>query len=86
MPTDNPADTEAKLAKIREDLKYYKQACLDAARSFTTTQPPTIYAAKYVEDMEFLLGLAAPTEPAPEPKEESQLELALRHDQAIRVK
>lgn len=88
MPQDDQSNkaTEERIKAIRAEVAYYKAACVSAAGHFTTQQPPTIYAAKYVEDMEFLLGqlqTAEPVEEAPAPK--TELEKALDHDAAGRV-
>lgn len=87
-----PYDYAGRIKSIRSEVDYYKAACVAAAGHFTTAQPPTIYAAKYVEDMEFLLGMLKtsstvylePIEDAPPPPK-TELEKALEHDQAGRT-
>ena len=76
-----PEDPVDRLAKIQEDLAYFKKA-----QASMGGQPPTLYAEKYIEDVEYLLKFipaAQNTKPAATPK--TQLELSLEHDEAGRV-
>ncbi len=83
MPQDAPpASDNTRIEAIRADLSYYKKAC---AAAHVGGQPPTIYAAKYADDVEFLLGLVDPSAQAAEPAKPSELEVALTHDEAGRV-
>ena len=87
MPQDDqpskPSESEARLAAIKADLKYYKDACRASA---VGAQPPTVYAAKYAEDVEFLLDLFLSPQAAPEePQPMGELEKALAHDAVGRV-
>lgn len=88
MPQDDqssqPGDPGARVAAIRADLAYFKEAC---RLSQLGHQPPTVYAAKYAEDVEFLLSLMGPvTEPVPAtPPPPDSTEGALAMDEAVRV-
>jgi hypothetical protein len=78
-----PTDLDDKIKQIMNDLTYYKGAITSMG---VGGQPPTIYAEKYVQDVEMLLKLIPNTKPqqeAPTPK--SQLELDLEHDAAGRT-
>lgn len=81
MPQDEQSD---KLKAIKADVEYFKKAC---SQQGVTGQPPTIYAAKYVEDMEFMLASLEGEKPEPEPlpAPPSPLETALAHDDAGRT-
>lgn len=81
MSQDEQAD---KLKTIKADLAYFKKAC---SQQGVGSQPPTIYAAKYAEDIEFLLNkIEPPGEPvALPPPPPSPLEEALVHDEAGRT-
>lgn len=80
------ADDLNRLASIRADLAYFKTA---HERSRLGEQPPMVYAAKYVDDVEFLMALAdriaGVVAEAPAPAGKSELEVALAHDEAGRV-
>lgn len=86
MPQDDQSSpaTDARVAAIKADLKYFKDA---AAKAVIGGHPPTVYGAKYAEDVEFLLklaGLEDKAEPPPAPQPDS-VEGALAHDEASRV-
>lgn len=86
MPNDEqtppPADDlQQRIDRILADLAYFKGAVTSQGVGH---QPPTLYAAKYVDDVEFLLGLSGLTKVAPPPVP-SELETALAHDDAVRV-
>jgi len=71
------------LNQVLSDLAYYKEK---VAALPVGAQMPTVYASKYVADLELVLrkfevGTAKAAMPAPE----NQLELALKHDAAGRV-
>lgn len=75
-----PEDQDEKLAQIRKDLAYFTKA----QATMGGGQPPTLYAEKYVEDVEFLLKFISNTKPQQEtPK--TDVEVALEHDTAGRV-
>lgn len=84
MPDDQPDVTiedqsdviMERVRRINEDLKYFRGA---VQAQGVGHQPPSVYAAKYVEDVEFLMGLATAA-PAPAPPGKSVLETALEQD------
>lgn len=80
----NPADAEAekRLEDIRASVAYFRKA---VASSGVGSQPPTLYAEKYLSDVEFLLARFAPTPEPPQPAVLSDLERALDDDSAGRV-
>lgn len=88
MPDDPriPTDDQLRAAQLKTDLAYYEKAIAGAG---VGSQPPTIYAEKYVADVRWLMDLVdrlagKPAEPqAPPPK--SKLEVELEHDKAGRV-
>ena len=74
-----PDDSDERLAAIRRDLPYF----LGLRDGSTVGPPPTVHAAKYADDVEFLLSLLPA--PVPAPVEKTQLEIALEHDAAGRT-
>jgi hypothetical protein len=82
QPTLAEAAAASRLADIRADLAYFRKA-VEAAG--VGSQPPTLYAEKYIADVEHLLGLLAPEEKPPQPARRSDLERALTDDKAGRV-
>jgi len=78
-----PAELPDEFSQIMADLAYFKRA---VASMGVGGQPPTIYATKYIADIECLLRLAGLEPKAPvEAPTKSQLELSLDDDAAGRV-
>jgi len=78
-----PNAHDERLSQIVKDVAYYKEVIASVG---VGGQPPTIYAAKYVADMEVVLQLVAPgPATAPTPPVKSPLDRALADDQAGRV-
>jgi len=82
MPDDQAPDDAARLAQILADLAYFKKV---HAQTALGGQPPTVYADKYVVDLEFLLALVNRAGTNPEPLPKTELERDLDHDAAGRV-
>lgn len=89
MPDDpsTPTDDQLRAAQLKVDLDYYRKAI---AQSGVGSQPPTIYAEKYVADVEWLMGLVdklggKTPEPEVKPPVKTKLETELEHDKAGRV-
>jgi hypothetical protein len=77
-----PEDPDDRLNQIRVDLAYFKKA----QATMGGGQPPTLYAEKYVLDIEYLLKfvpVAQTAKPVAVPK--TDVEVALEHDEAGRV-
>ena len=74
MPSDDPS---SRVDAIRADLAYFKKA---VASMGVGSQPPTVYADKYAQDVEFLLDLLTSSPPPLRLPKKSDLESALEHD------
>lgn len=83
MPDALSAEDQERIDRIRQDLDYYRKANRQASN--VGSQPPTVYASKYVDDLKFLLDIAQPEAAPAEPEPPSELETALAHDAAGRV-
>lgn len=77
-----PTEAEQRLKQITEDLDYYRKAIQQMG---VGGQPPTVYATKYVEDIEFLMAMAVPNSKPQQEAPKSGLEVALEHDAAGRT-
>lgn len=77
-----PEDPDDRLAQIRADLVYFKKA----QATMGGGQPPTLYAEKYVQDIEYLLKFVPVGQTAkPAAVSKTDVETALEHDDAGRV-
>jgi hypothetical protein len=75
-------DDSDRIDSIKRDLDYYRAAHQSMG---VGGQPPTVHAAKYADDVGYLLGLISEKDNPAQPLEKSQLEIALDHDVAGRV-
>jgi hypothetical protein len=79
-----PEDQDERLAQIKADLAYFRT-------TLGGGQPSTLYAAKYVEDVECLLGVIKVLRgiqgpgSTPSSVQKTDVETALEHDEAGRV-
>lgn len=52
---DSRTDDRDRLKQIQKDLDYFKGVLRSSGAG---AQPPTVYASKYVQDVEFIMALA----------------------------